>query len=462
MNASFKLFFDFRMLSLRNNFFKLYIVYIPMSSFGGLLNSFLDAKPSPSAPSSSQTSSTSSSSTSSSTSQLSNNQKQLKQEQSQQPQQTQPQTQQQKKEQPPKADGGGVPKFEFDRGFLGWLDEMKTSFMISSYKTHKVISLGIYRPPDKPRDGPKLSIWMTQFNRPMGVHTTPSTVWISSSGNLWRYENAGKYDANDLGIFDASYIPRKAFFSNDVDTHDLCVDNQGQIYYCSALFGCICTPSDTHSFKVYWKPPWVSKVAPEDRTHLNGICCRDGKPRYVTAVCQSDVRGAWREKRIGSGVVYDIVENKMVCDGLSMPHSPRWAHGKLWILEAGTGWFGYVNFETGKFEQKVRIRGYLRGLSFVGNKYAVIGSSEDRHENTFKGLPLGDWLSKQGVSAQCGMFVVDLETWDVPHNLIFFTPMNELYDVCAIPGVIRPRLIESGDEKNMRTYLIDHGDYANK
>ena len=39
----------------------------------------------------------------------------------------------------------------------------------------------------------------------------------------------------------------------------------------------------------------TGRLAPEDRCHLNGLAVRDGQPRYVTAVSQSDVVDAWRE-----------------------------------------------------------------------------------------------------------------------------------------------------------------------
>lgn len=353
------------------------------------------------------------------------------------------------------------PRFEMDRMFINWMASVNSSLIISSYKTHRVISLGTVKDPNTGEN--KSCMWLTNFNRPMGVHTSRDRIWISSSGNLWGYENAGsEIDNVHFGRYDASYIPRFAYFSNDVDTHDICVDRDGNPYYCSALFSCICMPSETHSFKVFWKPPWITKIAPEDRCHLNGVCSRDGVPRYVTSVCQTDVRGAWRENRVEKGIVYDIVENRVVCRGLSMPHSPRWFNDKLYVLDAGSGWFGYVDFETERLVRKIWIPGYLRGLDFVNEKYAVIGSSEDRHENCFQGLPLGTKMEEQGVTAKCGIHVIDLENYTIPHSVRFFSPMDELYDVCVINGVSRPKIVQFMDESNMRNYKIDHGDFPDQ
>ena len=93
------------------------------------------------------------------------------------------------------------PRFEFDRHLLGWMRSSNTGFLISSYKTHKVFSIGVVRDPKDGTD--KLSLWITHFNRPMGIHASPTVTWVSSSGNLWRFENSGPYEdesESNLGL----------------------------------------------------------------------------------------------------------------------------------------------------------------------------------------------------------------------------------------------------------------------
>jgi uncharacterized protein (TIGR03032 family) len=360
-------------------------------------------------------------------------------------------------EQPQKDD---TPVFEYDRYFISWLVDNKVSLFVSSYKAQRVFSIGSFY--DEKSKMTKLSMWLTYFNRPMGLVANEKTCWVSASGNMWKFENTGEFeDSNEnIGKFDANYVIRRGHFSSDIDNHDICMDNAGQVYYCSAAFSCICTTSDDKSFKVYWRPPWITKIVPEDRCHLNGVCTRDGVPRYVTSVSQSNVRGGWRENRIGKGIIYDIVEEKIVCDGLTMPHSPRWYNGKLYVLDAGTGYFGFVDMEKGKFIRQVWLPGYLRGMSFVNNRYVVVGTSEDRHENVFMGLPLGEELTKNGVTAKCGIHIIDMNDFSVPHNLIFSGADNELYDVIAVKGIRRPKLTEIADSSNMVNYIIDYGIYA--
>src|SRR5207253_2912232 len=113
--------------------------------------------------------------------------------------------------------------------------------------------------------------------------------------------------------------------------------------------------------------PFVSKLAPEDRCHLNGLALENGKSRYVTAVSTSDVNDAWRDRRRDGGVVVSVPDGEIVARGLSMPHSPRLHKGELWILNSGQGYLGKIDRQTGKFEPVTFCPGYLRGLTFVGD-----------------------------------------------------------------------------------------------
>jgi len=157
-----------------------------------------------------------------------------------------------------------------------------------------------------------------------------------------------------------------------------------------------------------------------------------------------------------------------------MPHSPRWYRDRLWVLESGTGHFGYVDFSTKitsknpftdeeethhKFVPLVFIPGYLRGLSFIGSKYALIGSSLDRHEKVFQDIPLGKNIKKAGVTAKCGVFIIDLDSLDVIHEVIFNqntkNPINEIYDVCTFPGHKRIMVENINDGKLLRSYKVE-------
>lgn len=320
----------------------------------------------------------------------------------------------------------------YDRLFPSWHNQKKCTILVTSYQSNFVYSLGIEETaPDT------IKIFPLPVMRPMGIHGDNKTIWVTQTGNIFRYENVGEQETS--GHKHQTYIPQQVFLSADVDIHDL-VSCGDEVWYCSTKFSAVCKPSATKTFEVYWTPPWVTRCdVPEDRCHLNGLCLRDGRPRYVSAAGKTDFRDSWRENR-GEGLIYDIVEDKEVCVNMWMPHSPRWYQNKLWALEAGTGYFGYVDFDTKKFVQKVFIPGFLRGLSFVDN-YALIGSSLNRGDATFHGMPLTDKLTELKIRPRCGVTVINLTTFGAEHWLEFSDAVTELYDVHIIPNQSMTRLM---------------------
>ncbi|MFB2935937.1 TIGR03032 family protein [Aerosakkonemataceae cyanobacterium BLCC-F154] len=226
--------------------------------------------------------------------------------------------------------------------------------------------------------------------------------------------------------------------------------NRNQPIFVNTLFSCLATVSETHSFVPLWQPPFISKLAAEDRCHLNGLAMRDGQPRYVTAVSRSDIADGWREKRTDGGCAIDILNNEVIASGLSMPHSPRWYRDKLWLLNSGTGEFGYLDAQTGKFEPVTFCPGYLRGLAFSGD-FAIVGLSQARGNKTFSGLPLEEKLAQKNAEARCGLMAIDLRTGDSVHWLRIEGVVEELYDVAVLPGVRRPMALGFRTDEIRRT-----------
>jgi uncharacterized protein (TIGR03032 family) len=139
-----------------------------------------------------------------------------------------------------------------------------------------------------------------------------------------------------------------------------------------------------------------------------------------------------------------------------MPHSPRLYRDQLWLLDAGTGYFGRVDRQKGAFEPLTFCPGFLRGLSFVGN-FAVVATSQLRENKTFAGLALDDHLRSRGAEARCQLAVIDLQTFDLVHSLRFSGAVEELYDVQVLPNVRRPMALGFKTGEIRRTLSI--GDF---
>jgi uncharacterized protein (TIGR03032 family) len=215
------------------------------------------------------------------------------------------------------------------------------------------------------------------------------------------------------------------------------VDGDGRVLFVNTLFSCLATVSERASFKPLWRPPFVSRLAAEDRCHLNGLALEGGRPRFVTAASRSDVADGWRERRRDGGVVLDAQSGGPVLEGLSMPHSPRLFRDRLWLLDSGNGFFGYR--DGAAFRPVALCPGYARGLAFLGD-FAVVGLSRPR-DGTFKGLALDEALASRGAESRCGLVVIDLRSGDIVHWLRFEGVVEELYDVIALSGVARPKAL---------------------
>jgi uncharacterized protein (TIGR03032 family) len=333
------------------------------------------------------------------------------------------------------------------RQFPSWLADSGSSLAISTYQSGKVILIGANK------QAGRLSVFERTLERPMGMAFRDSRLAVASMIQITSFVDAARGTPGAAG-YDALFVPQSATYTADLDAHDVAFDADGRLVFVNTLFSCLATTSETHSFKPLWKPSFVSRLAPEDRCHLNGLAMRDGKPAYVTCVAETDVTDGWRDHRAGGGVVIDVVSGEVVCRGLSMPHSPRLHEGRLWMLNSGAGEVGTVDLATGRFEPLAFCPGYLRGLDFVG-PYAVVGLSEPRENRTFAGLPLQDRLAEAKVGPRCGVFVIDTRTGDIVHWLRFEGVVNELYDVVSLPGLSRPMMIGFKNEEIRRTVSIE-------
>ncbi len=318
------------------------------------------------------------------------------------------------------------------RGLAGWLGQNRLSLAITSYQTGRIYLVG------SDQQG-RVSFFERIFERAMGVVGNAQRIYLGGLYQLWRFENVLRPNEVIHGQFDKCYVPRNAQTIGDLDIHELGIRKDGRVVFVNTKYSCLAELSPTHSFKAIWKPKFISKLAPEDRCHLNGLAMVDGEPKYVTAVCKSDSVDGWRERRRDGGVVIDVQTDEIVCEGLSMPHSPRWHNGRLWLLNAGTGQLGWVDFEKKAFVPHAFVPGFARGLSIIGN-VAAVGLSKPRNQR-FEGLQLDEELKKRDAEPWCGVQIVSLANGDVTNWIRFDGDITEIFDISFLPNVKHPMMI---------------------
>jgi uncharacterized protein (TIGR03032 family) len=134
-----------------------------------------------------------------------------------------------------------------------------------------------------------------------------------------------------------------------------------------------------------------------------------------------------------SGVVLDVATGEVITHGLAMPHSPRWHHGNLFVLNSGWGRLERVDLETGHRDEVATVPGYARGLA-IHRDLAFIGLSRIRETATFGGTPIAAYHDQ----LKCGLGVIDLTTGTTVATLQFDNGVEEIFDVQTLPGVRCP------------------------
>ncbi len=291
------------------------------------------------------------------------------------------------------------------------------SVLISTYQTGKLVVARA-----APDGG--LNTHFRDVEKPMGIATAPGRMAVGTRTEVW--------DLRDLPAAapageDACYLLRNRHVTGDIAVHDLAFAG-GELWAVATAFSCLATLDADHSFVPRWAPPQITRLADEDRCHLNGLAVRDGRPAYVTALGTGDAAGSWRDTRADGGVLLDVATNEAITTGLSMPHSPRWHGGRLWVLESGRGTLATVDLTTGKLTTVAELPGFTRGLAFLGD-LALVGLSQIRETSTFGGLPLAQRLRER----QSGVWMVDLRTGAIAGFLAFEDLVQEVFDVAVLP-----------------------------
>ena len=330
----------------------------------------------------------------------------------------------------------------YTQTFPEFLNQLGSSLLVSTYQTGKLICAR--------HDAGQLNTHFRDFARPMGLAVAPGRIAIGTRAEVLDYRNfpAVAPKVEPQGRHDACFLPRNKHFTGDIRIHEI-EFAQGELWMVATNFSCLATLDAEHSFVPRWKPPFISQLVSEDRCHLNGLCVIDDEPRYVTALGETDVAGGWRETKASGGVLIDIESGETVLRGLSMPHSPRWHDGRMWVLESGKGTISVADLETGSVETVAELPGFTRGLFFAGG-LAFIGLSQVRETATFGGLPLMDRLDER----LCGVWAVNPQTGQIAGFLRFEELVQEVFDVKLLPGIRFPEIAEEGSDASTNSFVL--------
>ena len=323
--------------------------------------------------------------------------------------------------------------YSFSPGFVPRLARLGLSIAFTSYQSGLLYMLGAGA-----HGGANLH--QSAMPKPMGLAFDGRQLVLAGGWQILRFAQVLKPGERANETYDACFVPRRADITGSLDAHDIGIAADGEPVFVNTRFNCLARPDACHSFVPLWRPPFITALVDEDRCHLNGLAMENGKPAFVTAVSRSDTIDGWRDRRMAGGVAMTVGSGEVVCEGLSMPHSPRVHNGELWLLNSGTGDLGVVR--DGRFVARAFCPGFLRGLRLHAG-LAFVGLSKPRYSR-FEGLALDERLKAADSEAWCGIQVIDLSSGSCVDWFRIDGPVSELYDLEILPGIACPMTVSPG------------------
>jgi uncharacterized protein (TIGR03032 family) len=317
-------------------------------------------------------------------------------------------------------------RFRHTQSFTDVLRQLGCTLLVSTYQAGKLIAIGAH--------GDGLRFSLHQFDQAMGVAANRNTIAVGARGQLWFLRDNSRIAPliEPAGTYDSCYLPRTVSITGTIQCHELAWgegdDGKPDLWVVNTRFSCLAGLHPDFSFVPRWRPPFISKLAGEDRCHLNGIGMRDGRPSLATVMSRTDEAGGWRADKNRTGCVLEVPSGEVVTSGLAMPHSPRWNAGRVLVLNSGWGTLEAVEQGTGHRVVIRRLPGFTRGLA-CDHGLAFVGLSRIRETDVFGGLPISD---RHG-ELICGVAVVDLHSGEQVAMLEFESGIEEIFDVQVLP-----------------------------
>jgi uncharacterized protein (TIGR03032 family) len=332
--------------------------------------------------------------------------------------------------------------FTQTESFVEILRQLDASLLVTTYQANKVLVARVA--------GAGLSTLVRTFERPMGLAVGSDRLALGCRDQIWEFHNAPDIapQLEPAGQHDACFLPRSSHVTGDIGVHELAFAG-GELWLVNTRFSCLCTLDSSYSFVPRWRPPFVTDFTSDDRCHLNGVAVVDGKPKYVTALGETDTPHGWRANKPHGGCLMEVSSGEIISRGLSMPHSPRWHNGRLWLLESGTGQLVHVDAVTGQRQTVAELPGFARGLTLCG-RYAFVGLSKIRTSSAMDGVP----LSERRDELKCGVAVVDLTAGRVCAMLEFQTAVEEIFDVQLLGDVRFPEVMGFQKDTVRHTFVV--------
>src|SRR5271157_1977563 len=166
--------------------------------------------------------------------------------------------------------------------FPALLRRLGASLLVTTYQAGKLVMV---------RDeGDHLNTHFRAFQAPMGMALAGDRLALGTNIQVWEFVDVPAVTSklDPPGRHDACFLPRSSHVTGDIQIHEMAWGAGSALWVVNTRFSCLCTLDGSASFAPQWRPPFVRALEPTDRCHLNGLGMVDGRPRYVTALGETD------------------------------------------------------------------------------------------------------------------------------------------------------------------------------
>jgi uncharacterized protein (TIGR03032 family) len=176
-------------------------------------------------------------------------------------------------------------RYEHSRNLPSVLEHLGVSLLVSTYQAGKLFVVGAHQG--------ELALSFHNFEKAMGMAVKHDRIAVGTRDQVWslRSTPAIAPRLEPRGRYDGCFLARNAHFTGDIQAHELAWAGD-ELWVVNTSFSCLCTLHEDYSFVPRWRPPFITGLAAEDRCHLNGLALSEGRPQYVTALGETDTRGA--------------------------------------------------------------------------------------------------------------------------------------------------------------------------
>ena len=141
------------------------------------------------------------------------------------------------------------------------------------------------------------------------------------------------------------------------------------------------------------------------------MCVVENRPKYVTALGETDEPGGWRQNKGDGGIVIDDRRAENHRPGtVDAPFAASRYRDRLWVLHSGTREASArLTRRRGIMRPSPSCRDSRAGLTFAG-PLAFIGLSQVRESAIFSGIAIAE---RPPAERTCGVWVVNIEAGEI-------------------------------------------------